>query len=520
MHGTAPILHKEVEVKLELAPTSLPALKRLSLLQNAKTRQRRVAQVSVYFDTEKHTLRKNGVMLRVRRQGRHYVQTIKATRNAGSFARSEWETDIAGNQPDLEQAKGTALEPLLTNKLRRRLKPLFETRVQRTVYPVVKGAHAIVLALDQGAIEAGTKSSALCEVELELERGQITELFDNARELTQALPARLALKSKSERGYELIDGKQDLPVKAIEIDLPADANARDAFRLIGLACLKQVIDNEPALLKGDPEGIHQMRIGLRRLRAAMSLFADLLRDPQTAAIKTELKWLTSELGPARELDVLINRVVAPAKKQRRRWRGMPSLSQDIAERRDAALARARDAVQSARFRSLTVDVAAWLHAGLWTDARDDDLVRDQGDLAIEAFAIEQLMRRRRKVRKKGKALARLDERRRHKLRIQAKKLRYATEFFCSLFASKRAAKRRDRFLPALENLQDALGDLNDIVVHEKRIAAIGIGQQRSGPSRAFAAGLLTGREDARTEAAMSLATEAYAEFAKIKPFWR
>jgi triphosphatase len=520
MHGTAPLPHKEIEVKLALAPASLPALKRLSLFQKAKKRRKRATQVSVYFDTAKHTLRRKGLMLRVRRQGRHYIQTIKATNNSGSFARAEWETDIAGNHPDLKQAKGTALEPLLTKKLQRRLEPLFETRVQRTVYPVGNGAHAIALAVDQGAIEAGTKSVALCEVELELERGQVTELFDNARKLTRAVPARLALKSKSERGYELIDGEQDVPVKAVKIDLPADANARDAFKLIGLACLKQVVDNEPALLKADPEGIHQMRVGLRRLRAAMSLFADLLRDSQTAAIKAELKWLTNELGPARELEVLVNRVVAPAKRQRRRWRGMPSLAQDIAERRDAALVRARDAVQSTRFRALTVDIAAWLHTGQWTDPQDDDLVRDQGDLAIEAFAIHQLTRRRRKIRKKGKALAELDERRRHKLRIRAKKLRYAIEFFCNLFASKRAAKQRDRFLPALENLQDALGDLNDIAVHEKRIAAIGIGRQRSRPSRAFAAGLLTGREDARTEAAMKAATKAYAQFAKIKPFWR
>lgn len=519
MHGTAPSTHKEVEIKLELAPASLPALKRLSLLQAAKRTQKRAAQVSVYFDTEKQTLRKKGLMLRVRRQGGHYTQTIKAITDPGSFERNEWETDVGGKNPNLEHAKGTALEPLLTNKLRRRLKPLFETRVQRTVYSVGNGAHAIALAVDQGAVETGTKSLELCEIELELEQGRIEELFDNARELTKALPARLGLKSKSERGYELIDGKQDFPVKAIEIKLASGTNARGAFRLVALACLKQVIDNEPAVLKGDPEGVHQMRVGLRRLRAAMSLFAALLRDSQTAAMKTELKWLTSELGPARELDVLVNRVVAPVKKQHRRWRGMPSLSQEIAKRRGAALARAREAVESVHFRSLTVDVAAWLHTGQWTEPQDD-LTHDQGDVPIEEFAVEQLRRRWRKVRKKGRALAELDERARHKLRIQAKKLRYATEFFGGLFANKRAVKRRDRFLAALEDLQDALGDLNDIAVHEKRIAAIGAGQQRSNPSRVFAAGLLTGREDARLEAAMDLGTKAYAAFAKIKPFWR
>jgi len=76
--------------------------------------------------------------------------------------------------------------------------------------------------------------------------------------------------------------------------------------------LNQIVNNHGALTKGDPEGVHQMRVGLRRLRAAMSLFAALLGDRQTAAIKNELKWLAGELGPARELDVLVSRVVTPA----------------------------------------------------------------------------------------------------------------------------------------------------------------------------------------------------------------
>ena len=135
----------------------------------------------------------------------------------------------------------------------------------------------------------------------------------------------------------------------------------------------------------------------------------------------------------------------------------------------------------------------------------DDLIRDRGDLSIAVSAAEQLTRRWRKVRKKGKALAQLDARSRHKLRIQTKKLRYAVEFFASVFASKRAMKRRKRFLPALERLQDGLGDLNDIAVHERRIAAMGIRRERSNPNRAFAAGLLTGREEARIEAAMAAA---------------
>jgi triphosphatase len=516
MHDPAP--HQEFEIKFKLAPASIAEFEKSPLLRTLKAAPRHPTEVSVYFDTDKHKLRKSGVMLRVRRVGSRYIQTVKASGSLAPFERGEWETDITGKQPDMSLAKGTALEPLMTKKLRRRLRPLFETRVQRTVYPIVDVVHEIALTLDRGTIDTGTRTLPICEIELELKRGTPARLFEVARTLVESLPARLAVKSKSERGYEIVDDEQDLPVKAGSIDLPAGGSTRDAFKMIGIACLKQIIDNEPALMKGGPEGVHQMRVGLRRLRAAISLFRILLHDPQTAAIKAQLKWLAGELGPAREFEVLVNRVIAPVKKGRR-WQGMPSLSREIAERRDAALKRAQDAVDSARFRGLTLDVAAWLEVGKWTNPHDD-LVRDQGDLAIGDFATQQLARRWRKVRKRGKTLGQLGARSRHRFRIQTKKLRYATEFFSSLYMGKPAVKRRKQFLPALERLQDGLGDLNDIAVHEERISAMGVRDRPSNPSRVFAAGLLTGREDARIEPAMIAAIEAYANLARVRPFWK
>jgi CHAD domain-containing protein len=310
---------------------------------------------------------------------------------------------------------------------------------------------------------------------------------------------------------------QDEPVQAAAIDLRASAGTRDAFKIIGRACLKQIIGNASAVIAGYPEGIHQMRVGLRRLRAAMSLFAGLLRDPQTAAIKTELKWLAGELGPAREFEVLVNRVIAPIKKNGARRDRIPSLSREITKKRQAALRRAKYAVQSARFGALTLDIAAWLEAGQWTAPRND-IVRDRGDLPITVLAIKQLTRRRRRLRKNRKALAQMDAGRRHRLRIQAKKLRYAVEFFASLFESKRAAKRRKQLLPALERLQDSLGDLNDIAVDEEHIREMSL-RYRSNPNRVFAAGLLT-REEAQIGAAIVVARKAYTEVAKVKPFWR
>jgi triphosphatase len=509
---------REIEIKLELAPADLPRLKKIPIIRAFGGRVRR-AEVSVYFDTDKHKLRKNGLLLRVRRIGDRYIQTIKAAANSAMFARDEWETELADAEPDLSLARGTALEPLVNDKLRRRLKPIFETRVKRTVYPLTNGESAIALTVDQGKIDTGTRSAPLCEIELELERGNEAKLFDVARGLTQALPVHLALKSKSERGYELLDDARDAPVKGAPVELCRGTNTRDGFKIIGRACLKQIVGNEPALLKGDPEGVHQMRVGLRRLRAALSLFADILTDTQTTAIKTELRWLAAELAPARQLEVLVRHVLAPLMKRQRRWEGVPWLSEELARDREDALARAKNAVGSARFRMLTLEIAAWLETGEWAKPQDD-LVRDRGNIPIEVSAAEQLSRRWKKICRRGKAIVRLGARSRHKLRIQTKKVRYAAEFFGKLFSGQRSSKRREKFLLGLKHLQDSLGDLNDIVVHEDLIATIGVRRRRSSRKRIFAAGLLAGREDARLDSALAAANAAYSEVAMIKPFWR
>lgn len=205
---------RELEIKLELPPTSVGRLKKIPLIHALKALSKRTTEVSVYFDTDKHKPHKNGLMLRVRRIGKRYVQTIKGNGNAGLFERCEWESEIAAAEPDLSMVRDIPLKPLINGKLRRQLKPMFETRVNRTVYPIAKRAHAIELAIDRGKIDTGVSSLPLCELELELKRGNQADLFSVARELVHVLPARLALKSESERGYELIDEELGAPVRA------------------------------------------------------------------------------------------------------------------------------------------------------------------------------------------------------------------------------------------------------------------------------------------------------------------
>src|SRR5262249_52861077 len=189
--------------------------------------------------------------------------------------------------------------------------------------------------------------------------------------------------------------------------------SRDAFRIIGRACLKQIVRNTPAVLKGNADGVHQMRVGLRRLRAAMSLFADLLRDPPAVGMKAELKSLAAELPRARDLDVLTKRMAVVARRQRTRRPDFLSLSRELGEKREAAFARAQEAVTSNRFRALTLETAAWLEIGQWTNAQDAPL-RD-GNVPIEICAAAELTRRWYKVRKTGRTLAQLDGEKRHNL---------------------------------------------------------------------------------------------------------
>src|SRR3984893_4751894 len=305
---------RETELKLEVPAHSIARLNSSSLLKRATMPPRkRATLVSVYCDTDKLKLRNKGLSLRVRRIGRRYVQTIKqeSGESAGLFARNEWERDIGGKRPDLEAARDTALEPLLSKKLRRGLKPLFETRVRRTVYPIHSGDSEIELTIDKGKVEAGRQSSPLCEVELELKRGETGELFKLARTLGEQVPIQLSVKSKAERGYALIAGEEPKAVKAAPVALTPESSRQAAFQAVARACLHQLVGNLPAMQDGDPEALHQMRVALRRLRAATSLFADMLLDPQTQEMNAEFKWISGELGPASELEVFSKRVVTP-----------------------------------------------------------------------------------------------------------------------------------------------------------------------------------------------------------------
>src|SRR5215813_14937354 len=305
---------REIELKLDVPVHNLPRLTDSSVLKGAsKSAAKPVSLVSVYFDTNELQLRQKGLSLRVRRIGHHHVQTIKQenNENAALFARGEWQHDVRAKRPDLNAARDTALAPFLDKKLRRALKPVFETHVRRKVFQIRSGPSEIELSIDKGKVEAGQKSSPLCEVELELKRGQAADLFKLAKMLAHEVPVQLAVKSKANRGYALLTAEKAAPVKVVPVAFAPESDVQRAFQIIVRACLHHLVANQSLMLGGNAEALHQMRVAVRRLRAAISLFSDMLADPQTETLKSELKWITDELGPAREFEILLKHVARP-----------------------------------------------------------------------------------------------------------------------------------------------------------------------------------------------------------------
>ena len=408
----------EVELKLATSRAGLRKALALPWLKRMGDGIKRQHLVSVYFDTRNHVLRNHGASLRVRRQGEQRLQTIKMN-SARALARGEWEAQIDGDEPKLELVRRTALAPILTGKIARRLKPVFETRVDRTSILLQIGHSEVELALDDGCIATADESFELAEIEIELKQGERGDIGRLARRLLHEIPATLGVRAKAEWGYALLDGTINDPARAQAIALASSTTVADAFADIGFSCLRQVAANELAVRKGHPEGIHQIRVGLRRLRAALSLFKDMLQERETDRLKGELKWLTEQFGPARDADVLLSETVAPYLERHPDQREFEVFARDLERQRSAGFAKALAAVESDRFRRLLPDCALWLIDGEWRN-NGDDLKRALRERPAKRFAQEELSRRTRKVVKRARKLERLDPMGRHKLRICGK----------------------------------------------------------------------------------------------------
>ncbi|TGR00950.1 inorganic triphosphatase [Mesorhizobium sp. M4B.F.Ca.ET.190.01.1.1] len=443
---------QETELKLELSQTGARSLLKKNPFGSSPTV---LQQISIYFDTPGWDLSMRGLSLRIRQSGNERIQTVKAGDGAaaGSFTREEWERPVPGDRPILDDPQ---IRDLLA-EAGPELAPLFEVHVKRHSWTVIDGDATIEVALDIGKVVAADREAPLCEIEFEKKAGSARALFALARKVDLLTPTHVGVLSKAERGYHLL-GSAPGAVKAASSPLTSEMSATTGFAHIAAACLRQFRLNENgAGLVPRCRGPASGRVSLRRLRSLCSICKSLFHDSRFDYLREELKWLASEFGDARNIDVMIGRASSEA------------LSSCLQNARDDAYAAVEASLSSVRTRSLMIEATEWVSLRDWRTDQSDETLADQSARDFACGIFDKFWK---KVAKGGKNLVDADDETRHKLRIAAKKLSYAAEFFEPLYKSKAEAKRHRRFIKAMEDLQDQLGSLNDLATAPDMLAAL------------------------------------------------
>lgn len=504
---------EEIELKLRVQPADLPQLRAALTRLAGGQRPRQGKLTSLYFDTPQLSLLQAGAALRVRRVGRRWVQTLKGggAVHGGLHVREEQESPVPHPVPDVSVFAPTPTLPW--PELAPELVPVFSTEFQRSTWRIPYQGSDIEAALDRGAVHTDTRQEDILELELELKAGAPAALYELALELAAALPLAPDPASKAERGYRLFRGAALAPVKAAAPALDTAMNVEQAFVAIVWNCLDQLQRNQRGVTEHtDPEFIHQARVALRRLRSALSLFSAAVPRASWESWAAELRWLGGELGAARDWDVLEEELLPPLLAHLQERRPLEYLPRRVRAERTKARRRARAAVSSPRYGVLVLGLERWLGARGWRGQAGAEEIALL-DSPIHPLSELLLARRHEQVRRRGRHLARLSDARRHRVRVTAKKLRYAVEFLQALHPRKAVRP----YLAALVGLQDVLGALNDDATALRHAAEL-CGAARD-PHCGEEAGILTGWSAARMEQQMQSLGKVWKEFQRARPFW-
>ncbi|MFM8681084.1 MAG: CHAD domain-containing protein [Alphaproteobacteria bacterium] len=508
---------REVELALRVAQADLPVLLASPVLARLRAGPDRVRRlVSSYHDTPDFALRAAGAVLRIRGTGRRRVQTLKTASRAGDAAisRGEWEAAIAGTRPDLSLLPAGALPDELApdGELGERLVPVFETDFRRRAIPLRLGGSLLELAIDEGEIRAGAAREAIREIEVELREGEVADLFAVVARLREVVPLSLQVLPKSARAHLLLSGHPPAPMRATRPRLGRHAAVGPAFATIARNCLAQLRANAAAIERGDdPEGIHQFRVALRRLRSAFSVFAGAMPAATRRRMAAALRRLARRCDPARELDVFLGEMLPAVRGRMGHQPGLDAV--EAAGRRALGLARARvrAMLEGPGFAEAILPLEAWIEGGGWRAEAGDGFDMPARDLARQV-----LKRLHRKLLRDGRGIGHMPVAELHALRLRAKKLRYAAEFFRDLFPG-RGARRQVEALAAVQGL---LGTINDGDSTRALLARLSRG--RAGRDLAMQGGvaLVLGWCAAREAACIERLPGPWEEFAGTRPFWK
>jgi triphosphatase len=511
--GMRSVSGKELEFKLELTPQELrriganPALEDLTVGKPITSTLR-----SIYFDTPDHRLRAQGISLRLRAIGDQWVQTIKTGPNLknGVSNPDELEAVVCKPEPDLGAIDDRRLRRTIERAVKASaLEPQFETIVTRTTHKLHSDKGDLELALDEGVVRAGAAEDKLCEAELELKAGSAECLLETAAALFSAEPIRLAEATKADRGYDLALGRRSgaaAPLKAEHPVLTGAETCAEALVLFVASAAHQIERNRRAVLESDdPEGAHQLRVGLRRLRSALRAFRPLHDTPATRELQQYARELGQSVGELRNADVLIDGICAPAAAARRGEPGFAELREALLAHRTERRAAVRAALTGEQWSRLQLYLALW-----------PQTVKDGAGLRgpVRTYADAVLAKSWKKVARQGTHLAGLSPEERHEMRKALKGLRYMAEFFGPLCP----ARKVDRFVRDLKKLQDVFGYLNDVAT-AKALEPVCDARCAGNAAAQRAAGYVLGWHDVQARRAWSRVVKTWDRLAQRPRFW-
>ena len=513
----------EIELKFLIDPSAgcrlVSKLKKLKISHSRfLTRNMR----SIYYDTPQRSLYKMGLVIRLRNDGGRWIQCVKArSRLAGGLSRvEEFECELPDGKLDLELIPDPAARanvqgindevPLLA---------VCETIMQRSSSKLVLDDGTFAeLAIDNGKIAAGDRSADLSELEIELIEGDVCALYELAQQLLRGTAVRFSRMSKADRGYLLADrGDIELdhvPRTSQSVCIHPGQTIEEATRSILRECFDQIATNFEMLAgSDDPEGPHQLRIGLRRLRSALTVLSSVVDTSRTRRLAGEARWLGRKVGILRDLDVAIHDIVDFETSVHPGEASFSTLRKALVSRAVVARKKTRKVLRNKRAQAFLFDLARFVEADEWQSISDGGQA-----LALSApvqdLAVVALDKRWKAVRKHARDIENLDVEHRHELRKELKQLRYAVEFLAPLYPRERVTA----FVRRLKTLQTVFGDLNDAVMAHNLLS----GKSAPGAddlAAQRASGLIIGLRLARTEITWNQAKSYWSDLRKSGPFW-
>ena len=464
--------HTEIELKLVTDPAHLRALLNAPvILAHARNKGRVRHLTTVYCDTPEGALEQAGIAFRIRQCGNRFIIGVKRACPDGSspLQRDEWEAPAEGDAPDPSPVLPLVpadVQALLTSGP---LQPVFTTRLRRHTLRLSLAGGVVEVAFDQGLVQAKNRATPISEIEIELKAGSPAAVYDVASHLAELAPLRPSVRSKAERGFALAFDRPLPGHREARAELSGEFSLDDALLAILRSIVAHLLANQAAAEDGrDPEGVHQMRVGLRRLRAVLTLIRRFAPSAVLDSLRADARWLATALGDARNWDVFLLDLLPVVAHGCSAIEGFGALEAAVRTHRASVYEKTHEALSAPRAGRFHILLGAWIEQRGWRVGAAPEALAMLTAPAL-AFAGPVLARRQRKVLKRGRHFRHLAPHERHRVRIAVKRLRYSTDFFLSLGG---ASKSSRRYLHHLSELQELLGSYNDMAATPDRAAEL------------------------------------------------